>query len=150
MSNFPGGMFRQLPPNNDWTLALPMSPETPIPCIDINADSGKFIKGILTHRSSLLGKQIYAATDYYTPNQIVATFAELYPEAGEKAKFVELSKEAYKGALAQAGMPPPAQEELYQNMNFMYKYGYFGKASLDESQSVSMSKGREADCWQSS
>ena len=137
MSNFPGGMLRQLPPDNDWTLALPMHPETPIPCIDIATDTGKFVKGILTHRDNLLGKQVYAGEAYYTPTQIVATFAELYPEAGKKAKFVDLPKEAYKSALAQTGMPEKGQEELAQNMGFMYEFGYYGKASLDESQSVS-------------
>ena len=137
MSNIPGGMFRQLPPDNDWTLALPMHPETPVPCIDINSDTGKFVKAILIHRDGLLGKRVLASTAYYTPNEVVATFAELYSEAGKKAKFVQLSEEAYKGALAQAGMPQKAQEELYQNMAFMYEFGYYGKATLDDSLAVS-------------
>lgn len=136
MSNFPGGMLRQLPPDNDWTLALPMHPETPIPCIDIASDTGNFVKGILTHRDSMLGKRVLASVAYYTPTEIVATFAELYPEAGKKAKFAQLPKDVYKDALAQAGMPEKAQDELYQNMAFMYEFGYYGKAGLDESHAV--------------
>ena len=136
MSNFPGGMLRQLPPDNNWALALPMPPDTPIPCIDIAKDTGKFIKGILTHRDSMLGKRVLASVAYYTPTEIVAIFAELYPEAGKKAKFAELSKETYKDMLAKDGMPEKAQEELYQNMGFMYEFGYYGKEGLDESQAV--------------
>ena len=136
MSNFPGDMIRQLPPDNDWALALPMPPETPIPCIDIPNDTGKFVKGILTHRDSLLGKQILASAAYYTPGEIVAAFAEAYPEAGKKAKFVQLSKETYKDALAQGRLPEKAQEELYQNMAFINEFGYYGKAGLDESHAV--------------
>lgn len=136
MSNFPGSILRQLPPDNDWTLASPMHPETPIPCIDIATDTGKFVKGILTHRDKLLGKQVYASVAYYTPNEIVATFAELYPESGKKAKFVQLSKEDYIGDLASTGMPQKGAEELYENMVFMYEFGYYGKANLDESLAV--------------
>lgn len=113
-----------------------MHPETPIPCIDVGGDTGKFVKGILTHRNSLLGKQVYAATAYYTPTEIVATFAELFPQAGKKAKYIQLSEEAYKEGLAKVGMPERVQEELYQNMVFMYEFGYYGKASLDESHAV--------------
>lgn len=136
MSNIPGASLRQLPPNNDWTMALPMPFDTPIPCFDAGDDTGKFVKAILTHREQVLGKRVLAATDYYTPEQIVAIFKELKPEAGKNAKFVEIPKDTYKGALAKAGMPEKAQEELYENMAFMHDYGYYGKASLAESHAV--------------
>lgn len=136
MSNFPGNMFRQSPPDNSWTLALPMHPETPIPCTDVNSDTGKFVKGILTNRDNLLGNHVLASTAYYTPTEIVATFAELFPEAGKTAKFVELSKDTYKSILQQSGLPENAAEELYQNMAFMYEFGYYGKATLGESHAV--------------
>lgn len=137
MSNFEN-FIRQSPPNNAWTLALPMPPDTPIPCFDAAGDTGKFVKGILTHRDTLLGKRVLAATDYYTASEIISTFKDVLPKAGN-AQFVQISKEEYKGALAGAGMPPKAQEELYQNMAFMHDFGYYGKASLNESLSVSLS-----------
>ena len=139
MSNFPGNMFRQLPPSNDWTIALPMPASTPIPFLDAGDDTGKFVKGILTHRDKVLGKRVLAATDYYTPADAITIFKELFPNAGKSAKFVQVSKDDYKGALAQAGMPEKAQQELYENMAFMNDYGYYGKSSLAESHEVSFS-----------
>lgn len=94
------------------------------------------MKAILTHRDETLGKKVLGATDYYTPQQIMATFQELYPEAGKSAKFIEIDKDAYKGALADASMPEKAQLVLYENMAFMHDYGYFGKASFAESHAV--------------
>lgn len=138
MSNLPGGMFRQLPPSNDWSIALPMPASTPIPFFDAGNDTGKFVKGILTHRDKVLGKRVLGATDYYTPSDAIAIFKELFPKAGESAKFVQVSKDDYKGALAKAGMPEKAQEELYENMAFMNDYGYYGKASLAESLEVKL------------
>ncbi len=35
-------------------------------------------------------------------------------------------------------MPEKAQQELYENMMFMKEFGYYGKASLDESLAVSI------------
>ena len=136
MSNFPGGMFRQLPPSNDWTVALPMPAGTPIPFLDAGDDTGKFVKGILTHRDKVLGKRVLAATDYYTPSDAVSIFKELFPKVGESAKFLQVSKDDYKSALGQTGMPEKGQQELYENMAFMNDYGYFGKATLAESHEV--------------
>ena len=137
MSNFPGGMFRPLPPSNDWTVALPMPATTPIPFFAAAEDTGKFVKAILTHRDKVLGMRVLAATDYYTPSDAVTFFKELFPKAGQTAKFVQLSKDEYTGMLAQTGMPPKGQEELYENMAFMNDYGYYGKDSLAESLEVS-------------
>ena len=138
MSNIPGSAFRQAPLDNHWTFAMPAPADTPVPLFDAAGDTGNFVKGILTHRDQVLDKRVYAATDYYTFDDIVNTFKELKPEAGKNAKFIQLTKEQYKGALAKAGMPEKAQEELYENMAFMHDYGYYGKASLTESHAVSL------------
>ena len=139
MSNVPGSMFRQLPPSNDWTIALPIPACTPIPFLDAGDDTGKFVKGILTHRDKVLGKRVLAATDYYTPSDAITIFKDLFPIAGKSANFVQISKDDYKGALAQAGLPEKAQQELYENMAFMNDHGYYGKASLAESHEVHFS-----------
>lgn len=137
MSNVPGGMMRQLPPNNDWTMGLPIPTSSPVPLLDTADDTGKFVKGILLNREKALGKRIYGATDYYTVEEIVKEFKEVFPEAGKTAKAVELPHEVFKGALAKGGMPEESQEELLENMRLMHEFGYYGGASLDESHSVS-------------
>jgi hypothetical protein len=119
MSNLPGGMLRQLPPNNDWALSLPIPTSTPIPLLDTADDTGKFVKGILLNREKALGKRIYGATDYYTIDEILRQFKETFPEAGKNAKAVELPHEVFKGILAKAGTPEENQEELLQNMRLM-------------------------------
>ena len=119
MSNLPGGMLRQLPPNNDWALSLPIPGTTPIPLLDTADDTGKFVKAILLNREKTLGKRIYGATDYYTINEIIKEFQETFPEAGKNAKANELPHEVFKGILAQGGYLEEGQEELLQNMRLM-------------------------------
>ena len=137
MSNIPGEMMQPVPPSNNWIFALPSPPDTPIPLFDAAGDTGKFVKAILTHRDSLLGKRVLAATDYYTPTQAIDIFKELYPEAGKTASFVQVKKEEYMGILAKGGLPERGQVEMYETMAFLHDYGYFGKAGLGESLSVS-------------
>jgi len=140
MSNLPGGMFRQVPPNNVWTLALPIPTNTPVPLLDTVDDTGKFVKGILLNREKTLGKRIYGATDYYTVDQIAKEFKEVFPEAGKETKAVELPHEVFKGNLAKAGLPEESQEELLQNMRLMSEFGYYGGAKLDESHEILVDK----------
>jgi len=136
MSNLPGGMFRQAPPNNDWTLALPIPSTSPIPLLDTADDTGKFVKGILNNREKTLGMQIYGATNYYTIEEIVKEFKELYPEAGKTAKSAELAHDVFKGNIMKTGAPAESAEELLQNMRLMNEFGYYFGASLDESHSI--------------
>jgi len=107
-------MIRQLPPNNDWTLGLPIPTSSKIPLLDTADDTGKFVKGILVNREKALGKRIYGATDYYTMDEIIEAFKEDFPEAGKTAKAVSLPHEVFKGALAKNGLPAEAAEELLQ------------------------------------
>jgi hypothetical protein len=139
MSNLPGSMFRPYLPDNEWILGLPIPTSSPVPLLDTEDDTGKFVKGILLNREKVLGKRIYGATDYYTPDKIVKEFKDLFPEAGKNAKAVELPHEVFKGHLAQSGIAPEGQEELLQNMRLMNEFGYYGHAKLDESHSVGIS-----------
>jgi len=140
MSNLPGKMLRQLPPNNDWTLGLPIPTSSPVPLLDTAEDTGKGVKGILLNREEALGKRIYGATDYYTVAEIVKQFQEQYPDAGKTAKAVELPHQVFKGILAKAGTPEESAEELLQNMRLMNEFGYYGGADLTESHSILVDK----------
>lgn len=130
MPNLPGGMIRQLPPNDDWTLALPVPEDAPFPVFDAAEDSGKWVKAIVLQREKLLGQQVYAATAYMTPLEIIAGFRQAFPQAGATAKFLSTSHEQFLGALTGAGMPEFAAVEMLENMRLMAEGGYFGGKAL--------------------
>ena len=73
------------------------------------------------------GKQIYAATDYFTPKRLISEFSEAIEKP---ANFVQIPGETFKSFL-----PPPVAQELLENMLLMEDPGYFAgadlKASLD-------------------
>ncbi|KAJ5414699.1 NmrA-domain-containing protein [Penicillium cosmopolitanum] len=132
MSNIAGGNLRKTP-EGIWKLALPIPGDSPIPLFASEYDTGKFVKSILLKRDETLGKRIYAATKYYTPLEILATFKNEYPNAGKDAAFAELPHAVFKSILAGAGMPAIAQEELLENMRLMPEFGYYGGEALDSS-----------------
>ena len=140
MSNIPGMSLRQMP-NGKWGLALPMPDDSPIPLLDAEADTGKFVKAMFLNEQKVLGKRVYGATKYYTPTEIVQEFKELYPSAGKDAGFSQLPHQAFKGIVASTGAPEVIQEEMLQNMRVMPEFGYYGGDSLDFSLSVSFLAG---------
>lgn len=73
----------------------------------------------------MLGKQIFGAADYYTPEQILAEYEEV---TGKKTRFVQVSNEQYKKFL-----PEPIAEEMLENHLFIEDPGYYDGASLDGS-----------------
>lgn len=135
MSNLATGMLHPSPDSpNEYILAFPIPPHTPIPLFDAEADTGKFIKGILLHREELLGKRVLAATNYYTLDEIVREFNDVTKE-GVTAQTVNVSEAEFKDALGH--MPEKGKVEMYENMAFMTDYGYYGKEPLEESHKVS-------------
>ncbi|RFU25388.1 hypothetical protein B7463_g10956, partial [Scytalidium lignicola] len=135
MSNLPGGMFRP-DGSKKWTLLLPIPTTSPIPLLDTASDTGKFIKGILLNRDRVLGKRIPGATAYYTVEQIVSEFRELFPEAGKGAMAMQIPESVYIGNMVKAGRSPESAEEMSQNMRLVGEFGYFGGMDLKESHSL--------------
>lgn len=135
MANFPDSMLRQTPPDNNWTLAIPLHETATVPLLD-TADTGKFIKAIVLNRDKLLGKQVHGATAYYSVRELLDDFKATFPEAGKKATYFQMPNDMYLGALTGVGMPDFAAEELLENMLLIDKYGYYGGASLDESHAI--------------
>lgn len=134
MSNIANGMLYPSPNSpNEYILAFPIPPHTPIPLFYAEADTGKFIKGILLHREELLGKRVLAAADYYTLHEIVRDFNDVTKQE-VTAKVVTVSETEFKAALG--NMPEKGKVEMYENMVFMTDYGYYGKEPLEESHKV--------------
>ncbi|KAH8813158.1 putative NmrA-like family domain-containing protein 1 [Xylogone sp. PMI_703] len=142
MSNLPGGMFRPNTSSQLWTLNLPIPTTSPVPLFDTASDTGKFVKGILLNREKVLGKRIPGATAYYTVEQIVSEFREMFPEAGKGAMAVQVPESEYIGNLVKAGRSPESAEEMAQNMRLMGEFGYFGGMDLKESHSEFMGKSK--------
>lgn len=134
MANIPGQSLNNM--QGAYNFALPIPIDSPIPLLDTEADTGKFVKGILLHREKVLGARIYGATDYYTPEQIIADFQAAKPEAGKGGATREIPGEMFKKILSTKGLPEPLQEELLQNMQLMPQFGYYGGASLVDSHSI--------------
>lgn len=136
MSNFPGGNIRQSPPDNAWTLAMPIPDSASVPLLATIEDTGKFVKGILLHREETLGKRVLAATKYYTLKEMLDIFKATYPEAGKTARYFEAPHDVYQGFLTSAGLPEFAAHELLENMRLLNEGGYYGGESLNWSHSI--------------
>lgn len=142
MSNFvPTKSFRPSPqPPHAFTLAFPSIPkdEKILPLLWAEEDTGKFVKGILKNRDSLLGKRVLAADRYYSPEEMVQIFSEVKPEAGKGAQVVIVPPQAYRGILMQSGLPEFAAVELSENWEMCAQCGYFGGADVEADHSVSL------------
>lgn len=93
----------------------------------------------MKRRSQVLGKQILAAADYYTPTRIISEFEEA---TGKKGRFVSVDKETYKGFL-----PEPMAEEMLENHLFIEDPGYFAGKSLKESLDLLAGVGLKPTSW---
>jgi hypothetical protein len=113
-------------PPRTFTAAFPVSSSAPIfPLFDAEADTGKYVKGILLHRDELLGKRIHNASGWWSLDEIMKKFEEMKPIAGKGAKAIEVPAEAFKDTLRAAHMPEMALHDMVQNLECMTEFGYF-------------------------
>ncbi|KAF9891679.1 hypothetical protein FE257_003691 [Aspergillus nanangensis] len=139
MSNFSAyGMIRK-DNNGVYTLAYPVSETAKFPLLDISADLGKFVLAAMKKRTELLGAQVLAADNYYTPLQILSGFEAV---TGKKTRYSQVGAEAYK-----AFMPPELAEELLENHLFIEDPGYYNGRSLDASHELLSELGLKTTSW---
>ena len=131
MSNFPGVFFKPAPPNDAWTLGLPMKPSSPMPIFSVE-ETGKYVKAIILNREKLLGERFLAATNYLTAQEMVDEFKELFPKAGKTAQYFEVPEAMFRDAMKSQGSPEYVIDEMFENLRLFEEFGYFGGASLDE------------------
>ena len=141
MSNFPTMIMVPNTESNDKDALLFVFPtpsdSTKIPLFDADADTGKYVKAILKKPDQTLGKRVFAATDYYTPDQMLDTFRQVKPSAGKLIRFAQVSPDQFKQGAIGKGMPEFAAQELLENFQLLDAEGYFGGADLGESLAVS-------------
>ncbi|KAM0332104.1 hypothetical protein ACHAQA_002376 [Verticillium albo-atrum] len=111
--------------DGSYTLAYPVSKTAEFPLFDPASDTGKFVKPALKHPEAFNGKRILAATDYYTPERVLAEFEEV---TGKKTQFAQVSAEQYKSFL-----PEAMAQEMLENHLFIEDPGYYNGAGLQES-----------------
>ncbi|KAI0015229.1 NMRAL1 protein [Xylariomycetidae sp. FL0641] len=131
MPNFVG-MFKPSPPDDAWTLGLPISASSIIPMYD-PADTGKYIKAIVLNKDKLLGKKLLGATKYQTGQELVDEFKQTFPEAGKTARYFPLTEDMFRGYMKSTGAPDFVADEMYENMLLLQDFGYYGGEPLDES-----------------
>ncbi|KAJ4267125.1 hypothetical protein NW762_003223 [Fusarium torreyae] len=125
---FASNLFTMIRKNEygTYSWALPVDGDkAKVPIFDVGSDSGKFVKAAIKHFPSTLNKRIYAASDYYSPNQMLADFNDV---TGKNATFYQAPPDVFKTFL-----PAPIAEEMTENMLLLEDPGYYGGADLKES-----------------
>jgi hypothetical protein len=100
---------------------------------------GKYFVAVVKSGNKLLGKQIRAAADYYTPTRIMAEFQEV---TGKTGRYVQIDQDTYKSFL-----PPPIAEEILENELLCEDPGYFGGGSLTEGHDLLAAVGLAPTTW---
>ncbi|EON69386.1 hypothetical protein W97_08646 [Coniosporium apollinis CBS 100218] len=125
-----------------YTLTYPVSAYAKFPLFDAGEDMGKFVAAaIKAHDSSTLpnGAHVLAASAYYTPPEILETFADV---TGHATRFVQVSPEQYKSFL-----PAQMADEILENHLFIEDPGYFDGADLEASLKLLEDVGRKPTTW---
>ncbi|VUC30826.1 unnamed protein product [Clonostachys rosea] len=139
MTNFTA--FQMLKKGEDgvFNLCYPVSDRAAFPLFDAQADTGKYVIAAVKNRTQVLGKQILAAADYYTPTRIISEFEEI---TGKQGKFISIDSETYKSFL-----PGPMADEMLENHLFIEEPGYYAGRSLEESRQLLTSVGLQPTTW---
>ncbi|KAH0435091.1 NmrA family transcriptional regulator [Colletotrichum camelliae] len=151
MSNFTALQMIRKGEDGVFSLAYPVGEGARFPLVDTESDivsrkltceelvSGKFVVAAMRNRDSVLGKQILAAADYYTPARIVSEFQEV---TGKTARFVQVDAEAYRGFF-----PAPMADEMLENHLFIGEPGYYAGKDLEESLDLVGGVGLKPTSW---
>lgn len=139
MSNYTVSQMLRKGPDGAYSLAYPVSAVARFPLIDAEADIGKYVAAVLRNPAPHLGKQILAASEYYTPTRILTEFEAV---TGHKATFVPIDAETYKSFL-----PPPMAQELLENHLFIEEPGYYKGQPLEASEELLAGVGLKSTSW---
>ncbi|KAF4926202.1 NmrA-like family domain-containing protein 1 [Colletotrichum viniferum] len=139
MSNFTALQMIRKGEDGVYSLTYPVGDGAKFPLIDTESDVGKLDVAAMRNRDSVLGKQILAAADYYTPSRIVSEFQEV---TGKTARFVQIDAETYKGFF-----PAPMADEMLENHLFIGEPGYYAGKDLKESLDLVSGVGLKPTSW---
>lgn len=89
-----------------------------------NYNVGTFVNAALK-QDTPSGQQILAATDYISPNRLIAEFSDVI---GKPATYTQVPSDTFKSFL-----PAPVAQEMLENMLLLEEPGYYGGADLSKS-----------------
>ncbi|KAK9388728.1 hypothetical protein V1515DRAFT_597834 [Lipomyces mesembrius] len=111
--------------DDGYQMVLPVSDVARFPLFDVVSDTGKFVAAAIKNRSTVLGKDIYEAADYYSPSRIVKEFTEA---TSKPASWAQVPADQWKQYL-----PPAMAQEVLENYLLLEAPGYYAGADLKES-----------------
>lgn len=95
-----------------------LKPETKLPLIDIETDTGKYVAASLRNPDKYYGKVLYGSCGLYTQTQVAEIMSE---KLGKKIVYVQVPDEAAKGHY-----PEGFKEQMHEMLVYLRDYGYFG------------------------
>lgn len=118
MQNFMG--FTKPRPVGDGTYAWASvhTPETRLPVIDIQEDTGKFVAAMLAKPDEFEGKVVAASSEIYSAEEIARLMTKV---TGKTVKYTQLPE-----ATLREFVPPDAADTLISMYLYIQDFGYFG------------------------
>lgn len=98
------------------------APSTELPLIDV-MDTGKWIAGVLAQSEQYVGKNLRAATAWYTCEDIAQTMSKV---TGKTIKHKQVPDDVFK-----AFLPPHSADTILQLHQYNRDYHYFGDKAPD-------------------
>ena len=129
----------QLVPNpttpKSYTIKSPLPATVAYPLIDVQTDTGKYVKSILLNRSSMLGRTILGGHREYSIQESAEILRRI---GGLDVKAEQVSVEEYRGILGAVGFPEWLKDDMTSNMDFIEKWGFFGGEKVERDHEVSL------------
>lgn len=122
------------PGSKSYKFSVPFPTSTKLPLISVNEDTRKYVKAILLNREKVLGKQISAGENYYSPDDAVRIIRLI---GGLDATVEQVTSEEYRKQLAALGVPGFFINDMSDNVKYIEECGFFDAKSMKEGQEVS-------------
>ncbi|KAK9454010.1 NAD(P)-binding protein [Dipodascopsis uninucleata] len=118
---------RPIAGDGTYSIATILKPESRLPMIDIDADTGKYIGAVLTEPDKFAGQVLYAGTMYS-----MGELADLISKhSGKTVNIKTVPDDTFKGFL-----PTTFREPIYEMSKYFLEYGYYGKDTAERTEAT--------------
>ena len=119
LQNFLAEMGPQPAGDGTFVLTNIVNPDTGIPMLDVQGDSGKYVGSILAQPENFTGQQVWAAGEIATYPDVAENISKV---TGKKVVYQQISDEKYKSF-----WPETLKEEMTQMFMLFRDYSLYGK-----------------------